>query len=109
MVIVKVFLGGEDLGKISDSKPYYGGKIIWNLNPEITINGNFSIPQKCADSKKELQLELRTTVIDPYERKHELLPICFSYVRPDSTTNEGDYWYLEPTEFSQLKPYLKIL
>jgi len=107
IVIIKVFLGGEDLGKISDSKPYYGGDIIWNLNPEITINGNFSIPQKCADSKKELQLELRTTVIDPYERKHELLPVCFSYIRPDGTSKEGDNWFLEPTEFSQLKPYLK--
>jgi hypothetical protein len=108
IVIMKVFLGGQFLEKINSAKPYYNGEIIWNLNPGIGVNGNFTIPQKCADSKEELQLELTTTIIDPYERKHELLPVCFTYVRPDAKKGEsGDKWYLEPTEFSQLKPYLK--
>ena len=103
--VIRVFLDGEDLGPISDSKPYYAGKIVWNLNPGIGFNGNFTIPEKCTDQAswgKELQLEFKAIVIDPYEREHVLLPVCFTYVWKDN------YWFLEPTEFHQLKPYLNI-
>ncbi len=97
-ITVRAFLGGKDLGLIYSKKPYYSGKIIWNLNPGLTFNGNFDLPNDCAEKKEEkLQLELRITVIDPYEREHEQLPVCFSYNRT------GEYWFLEPTSFEELE------
>jgi hypothetical protein len=102
--IIHAFLDGEDLGAIEDSKPYYAGRIKWNLNPGVGFVGNFALPQKPGKiyaEGKDLQLELRITVIDPYEREHILLPVCFTY----NWTNKN--WFLEPAEFSQLKPYLK--
>jgi hypothetical protein len=97
-ISVRVFLGGRDLGEIESTKPYYNNKIVWNLNPGLRFNGNFSLPIACAEEKeKTLQLELRVTVIDPYEREHEQLPVCFTYDR------KGKYWFLEPTSFNELK------
>jgi hypothetical protein len=97
-ITVRAFLCGNDLGVINDAeKPYYSGKIIWNLNPGLTFGGNFSLPKECAEKNENLQLELSVTVIDPYEREHELLPVCFTYVRT------GEYWFLEPTSFNELK------
>jgi hypothetical protein len=101
--IIHVFLDGEDLGPIEDSKPYYAGKILWNLNPGVGFIGNFTLPPKKGATYangKDLQLELRMTVIDPYEREHILLPVCFTYDWAQKS------WFLEPTEFSHLKPYL---
>jgi hypothetical protein len=101
--IIHVFLDGEDLGPIEDSKPYYSGRIIWNLNPGVGFIGNFTLPRKHEtkySDGKDLQLELRMTIIDTYEREHILLPICFTYAWAEKS------WFLEPTEFRQLKPYL---
>lgn len=100
-IAVRVFLGGSDLGEIESRKPYYNGKIVWNLNPGLTFNGNFRLPDKCAEGKEDLLLELKITVIDPYERKHELLPVCYTYNRING------FWFLEPTSFKELKHYLK--
>jgi hypothetical protein len=102
-ITVRVFLGGNDLGVIDEfsEKPYYSGKIIWNLNPGLTFGGHFSLPRECVEKEGSLQLELRVTVIDPYEREHELLPICFTYVRT------GKFWFLEPTSFNELKRHRK--
>lgn len=47
-------------------------------------------------SNEKLRIEVKVTIIDIYEREHELLPVCFTYVRKDN------YWYLEPTSFSEL-------
>jgi hypothetical protein len=80
--VVNVFLDGEDLGAIESSKPYYAGQIIWNLNPGVGFVGNFTLPEKCCniDGKgKDLQLEVKMKVIDPYEREHVLLPVCFTF------------------------------
>jgi hypothetical protein len=104
-LVIEVFLNGEDLGKIQSQKPYYSGVIVWNLNPGIGINGNFTLPAKClepANNGKQLQLELSVVIIDPYEREHELLPVCFTYVWGNNS------WYLEPTGFIQLKPFLNL-
>jgi len=101
-IAARVFLCGNDLGQIDDSeKPYYSGKIVWNLNPGITFNGNFRLPTECAEKKENLQLELGIAVIDPYEREHELLPICYTYNRT------GEYWFMEPTSFDELKRHRK--
>jgi hypothetical protein len=101
--IIDVFLDGEALGSIKSQKPYYSGEIIWNLNPGIGFIGNFNLPDKCSKTEnkgKDLQLELNLTVIDPYEREHVLLPVCFTY------DWAGNSWFLEPTAFNRLKPYL---
>jgi hypothetical protein len=101
-IIVRVFLGGRDLGVIPNpEKPYYCGGIRWSVNPGYTFGGNFSVPQKCVDSKENLILELRVTVIDPYDREHDLLPVCFTYVR------QKGYWFMEPTAFSELKRFAR--
>jgi hypothetical protein len=101
-IAARVFLCGNDLGEIDDSeKPYYSGKIVWNLNPGLTFNGNFCLPKECGERKENLQLELRITVIDPYEREHELLPVCYTYDR------EREFWFLEPTSFNELKRHRK--
>ncbi|MCW4015919.1 MAG: HNH endonuclease [Candidatus Bathyarchaeota archaeon] len=104
-IVVKTFLGGKDLGKIGSKIPYYDGGIIWHLNPGLRFRGNFTIPKVCAESKEALQLELNITIIDPYEREHKLLPVCFTYVRK-AEPNDG-YWFLEPTSFAQLEQYVK--
>jgi hypothetical protein len=100
---INAFLEGKDLGPIEDSEPYYAGRIIWSLNPGIGFVGNFTLPKECSNTDimgKDLQLELRLNVIDPYEREHVLLPVCFTY------DWVGKSWFLEPTSFSQLRPYL---
>jgi len=100
-VNVDVFLGSEKLKPILDPKrPYYTQDgIKWNLNAGLNFFGNFGIPEKCIDSKEELLIELRVTVIDPYDRPHELLPICQRYVP------KGKYWQTDPTSFSELKKF----
>ncbi len=104
-IIVKTFLGGKNLGEIGSKKPYYDGGIIWHLNPGLTFVGNFNIPKACAKSQEDLQIELDITIIDPYEREHNLLPVCFTYNRKGDP-NDG-YWFLEPTSFAELKRYVE--
>jgi len=93
-VETQVFLSGKLLGSI-DSR-YYNGQIKWHLNPLTQFFGNFSVPTQCIESDEKLTIEVKVTIIDVYEREHELLPICFTYVRKDN------YWFLEPTSFVEL-------
>lgn len=100
-VNVRVFLGKMEVPLGGNPKrPYYSGGIIWNLNPRQMFLGNFSIPKECVDSSEDLRLEIQVTIIDPYERYHDLLPVCFSYVRKEK------YWFLEPTSFGELKRFM---
>ena len=94
-VEAKTILGKDDLGLIKGRYGYYSGKSLWNLNPRITIFGNFGIPKKCVDSTEDLKIEVRVTVIDQYEREHRHLPQCWTYVRKDN------YWFLEPRSFTK--------
>lgn len=87
---VKHILGGKDLGIMQDPKGYYSGEAEWSLNPGIRTFGNFTVPRQCAESTGDLKVEARVTVIDRYDRKHRLLPGCWTYVRKDN------YWFLEP-------------
>jgi hypothetical protein len=100
-IVVNTFLNRKNLGEIISLKPYYSGGIIWHLNPGKTVRGNFVVPEVCVNSKKSLQLELNITIIDPYEREHKLLPVCFTFDR------NKNYWFLEPTSFSELRRYIK--
>lgn len=94
-VELKNILGGRDLGIMKDSKGYYSGEALWNLNPRTKIFGNFSVPKECAKSTEDLRIEVRVTIIDQHERAHKYLPQCWTYVR------EENYWFLEPRSFTK--------
>jgi hypothetical protein len=100
-VEARVFLGARDLGLVQSAIPYYSGETIWNLNPRLTFYGHFSVPDECAESDERLGIEVTVIVIDPYEREHNLLPICYRYVRKEN------YWYLDPAGFEELKCYIE--
>jgi hypothetical protein len=77
-----------DNKKISvDLDDLYEGRKLWNINPFFIINGNFNLPIKKKEFN-ELRIQIFWSVIDIYEREHEMLP--FSYVLRDK---EGDFYY----------------
>ena len=93
-VEVKHILGGKDLGIMKDVNGYYSGETDWHLNPAVRINGNFTIIKECKESKDDLKIEVRLTIIDEYGRPHRMLPQAWTYVRPEH------YWFLEPRSFT---------
>jgi hypothetical protein len=93
---VRMILGGRNLGLIPDPIGHYNGKAEMGFEPgRGFINGNFTVPEECAKSEKELTLEVRVTVIDPDNRKHKLMPKSWTYKR-----KEND-WYYEPKLFTK--------
>jgi hypothetical protein len=93
-VEVKHILGGKDLGVMKDESGYYSGETIWHLNPAITFNGEFIIPKECQDSKDDLKIEARLTIIDEYGKPHRMLPQAWTYSR------KGRFWKMEPRSFT---------
>ncbi len=87
-VAVQVFLGNKDLGIVKANQ--YNGERLWNLNPLFGVNGHFPVPSEVVDSTEELEIRVSVTIIDQYERKHQLLPLARVYMR------ERNSWYLEP-------------
>lgn len=87
-VAVKVFLGGKDLGIVKTSQ--YTGERLWNLNPRFGVRGHFQVPPEVVKSTEHLEIRVSVTVIDQYERKHQLLPLAWVYMR------DVNSWYLEP-------------
>jgi hypothetical protein len=69
---------------------YYTGEKLWHLNPRFTINGHFEIPWDRLVVEHHLTLQVAVSIIDPYEREHQHLPLGYSYVP------EQNLWYLEP-------------
>jgi hypothetical protein len=94
-VEVKIILGKRNLGIIRDETGYYSGGTEWNLQPNSTTFGNFSVTGNVADSTKDLWIEVRVTLIDQLDRLHKLPPLCWKYVR------EHNHWYLEPRQFTK--------
>jgi hypothetical protein len=94
-VELKHILGGKDLGVMRDAKGYYSGETDWHLNPAIQFHGVFTILKECQDSKDDLKIEVRLTIIDDYGRPHRMLPQAWTYVR------KGRYWFLEPCSFTK--------
>jgi hypothetical protein len=88
LVATHIFLGSEDLG--IPETGHYSGKKAWNLNPRFSIMGHFSVPDKTVLSQEPLQIDFTVTVIDQYERHHNLLPMRWVYMRDQNA------WYLEP-------------
>lgn len=87
LVTARTFLRNQDLGI---GKGHYSGKKIWKLNPRFGISGHFTLPQSVVESRKQLKIQVSITIIDCYERKHQLLPIAWIYMRKNNS------WYLEP-------------
>ena len=87
-VAVQVFLGDKDLGIVKT--PQYTGERLWNLNPRFGVRGHFSVPDEVVESNEHLELKVKVTVIDQYERKHQLLPLGWVYM------GDRNSWYLEP-------------
>jgi len=100
-VRIRAFLGGKEINIQTDPrKQYYTEGITWNLNAGHNFFGNFSIDKKCVESKEDLILEVRVTAIDTYDRPHDLLPTCYTYVPKKKC------WYTEPTSFEELSKFM---
>ena len=92
-VSVKLYQGRILLGS-PPTQGHYDGTLSWNLNPLEGVNGHFSLPVSNLEKNNEpLRAHVSRTVIDIYERKHELLPNGYVY---DFST--GCNWYFEPVE-----------
>lgn len=99
-VTVRAFLGESDLGLIEAERPYYSGKLVWNINPGLLIRGNFALKEEWIASSEKLRLELQVTVFDINGKPHETLPVCYTFVR------DKNYWILEPTSFNELRRFI---
>ena len=97
---IRAFLGTKDLGPIVTRIPYYSGGVPWNLDPSFQFRGNFPLKQEWIDSNETLRLEVRVS-IHVNGIVHEKAPLCYTYVR------EKNIWYMEPTSFDDIKPFLK--
>jgi hypothetical protein len=91
---MKLFIGKEEIGLVNSH--YYNGTTIWNINPRITITGNFPISSDLIENKNQLRIETNSTIIDVYERPHPQLPFSFAYVK------DGNYWYYEPASMNEI-------
>ena len=88
LVATQISLGNRDLG--IPEKGHYSGKQLWNMNPHFAVHGHFSVPNEVVDSAERLEIKVKVTIVDQYERQHQLLPIGWVYIR------EKNSWYLEP-------------
>lgn len=95
---IKVTLAqGDHLLGVPQPQPgHYDGTYLWNLNPGFGVNGHFTAPAYNAVSSEQLRARVDVTLIDIYERPHILLPV--GYVLEVGAGNEGNEWYLEPSE-----------
>lgn len=87
LVGLKIFLGGKLLPKV---RGHYSEEAAWNLNPQMGYNGHFKLPSSAETSTKRLKIEVKVTVIDQYERKHEMLPAKWIFDRVSKS------WVAEP-------------
>jgi hypothetical protein len=81
---------------VNDQRPttiedsYYSGIKAWHMNPRLQAFGHFQVPKWANRPGERLEVRVSCTIIDVYQRKHELLPIGWVY-----TWNDDD-WYFEP-------------
>ncbi len=88
LVAIQVFLGDKHLW--SPKTGHYSGEHLWNMNPRFGVRGHFSVPDEAVKSTEHLEIKVKVTVIDQYERKHQLLSIGWVYMIDKNS------WYLEP-------------
>ena len=87
-VATQIFLGDKDFG--IPKTGHYSSKRLWNMNPRFGARGRFNVPDEAVKSTKCLEIKVKVTIIDQYEREHQLLPIGWVYMRDKNS------WYLEP-------------
>jgi hypothetical protein len=87
-VLARIFLDQKDLGL--PEPDLYSGKKIWNRNPRFGVHGHFTVPVEKIDDGQQLEIRVTVTVIDQYEREHQLLPVGWIYMPRINS------WYLEP-------------
>lgn len=90
LVGTEIFLGTKCLKKAGAGKGHYSLDEAWNLNPGMGYQGRFIIEEKAINSSKQLRIKVYVTVIDFYERPHDLLPVEWAYNR------EADLWWANP-------------
>jgi len=86
LVTAKIFLGGNFL---REPGGHYSSKEFWNLNPQMGYSGHFKILE-AVEKKERLEIEISVSIVDIYDRYHELLPVSWVYER------EGNYWFANP-------------
>ena len=75
LVSLQLWLGDKKLEVPEDS---YTGRSRWNLNPRMHHWGHFTRNELQGDTEG-LRAVVMITVIDQYERYHELLPVAWNY------------------------------
>ncbi|OGD57042.1 hypothetical protein A2V71_00315 [Candidatus Berkelbacteria bacterium RBG_13_40_8] len=88
LIVAKIFLRNKFL-RNCDKDGYYDGKKFWNLNPRMGYNGHFSIMEP-VDKEDRLEIKVYVTIVDQYERSHELLPVSWVYRQEDNC------WFTNP-------------
>lgn len=88
-VVVNVFREQLNLGHPTGGK-LYDGRHLWNLNPRFAFSGHFELPLAAREAPGTLEARVTVTVVDQYDREHELLPFSWIY-SPDSQS-----WYPHP-------------
>lgn len=86
-VVVESVLGDRNVVLPSE---HYSGKKLWNLNPQFMFSGHFEMSKDLIPDGRPLELRVKLSIIDQYEREHFYLPTGFIYVP------ERNYWYAEP-------------
>lgn len=92
LVTLDIRLDGRSLGHPGG---HYGGEKPWRLNPTVTYSGHFDVPPAVVTSEGRLEIEAHVAIVDEFERRHELLPVGWVYVRR-TKNGELPYWYFEP-------------
>jgi hypothetical protein len=87
-VLLEPYLGRQPLPKYT--KGHYSGKKTWNLNPGHGVNGHFWLPKKVLNTQKQIEVKVTVTIIDRYDREHQLLPVGWVYMR------KYNGWYFNP-------------
>lgn len=92
---IRMILGGKNKGLIPDPKGYYNGKTVLPFDPvpDGLQNGSFSVLKQCADTDKELTLQVSILATDPSGGNRALSPKSWTYDRKENC------WFLEPKIF----------
>jgi len=100
---ITTYIGDKKIGPIKTPiRPYYSGGLLWNLNPQHTMFGNFALKKEWLESSIQPILEVNITLIDIYERQHKLYPMCYRL----AGLEERRFWNTEPTAYSELKKFM---
>jgi hypothetical protein len=87
IVGLKILWNGK---KLAPPKGHYDKSKRWRLNPRMLVMGHFNLPTMRTRSIVRLEVEAAVTIVDRYDRHHELLPVGWVY------TPAAKSWYLEP-------------